>query len=398
MPGASSSSERNRRYIVDIDVLRKQMRCSIVRHIFDIDTMTAMNHSSTADDGNQSGFPTPFSLDQLRQDILDIYLLQLRATYLFSNDQKIWALTGKSGIRDGSIWIGSQQPADYGLSYADVAESEFAKAIEQQFSFAFAGLDTLLCEPMEPETMHTWVAAYLTDLQSSAFAGEWSTYGGDVTVSRCLHACELANARVVLEGGENFFPYMSDKADEGNKAEGALTVRQMALLAGMEEMTIRTAISRKGPSQLKAFKDDRRTLVSLADAKEWLVTKGRYIPISRQSHAGSVLDLTRTAFTSAFGIAHALTSRWDFVTETEPNPDHAAIFDALATRFGLKDVNFYNKDLLLNNDLMRELAVLLRLPPDLLILRVKEAALHEEIANTEAAVRDSIEKLQEEQR
>ncbi len=356
-----------------------------------------MEHKPTPSQGPHAGLPQPFTLEDLRQDILEIYLLQLRAMCLLSSDKNVWALAGKSGIPDGSLWDGRQQADDYGLTYADVAGSNFATALEQQFSFAFTGLDTHLCEPMEPETMHAWVAAYLTDLRSSAFASEWGTYGGDVNVSRCLHTCELANARVVLEGGENFFPFMSDKDDERNKADGALTVRQMALLADMEEMTIRTAISRKGPNQLKAFKDERRTLIRPDDAKAWLTSKGRYVPVSHQSLAGSALDLSRTGFTSAIGIAHALTRRFNYVNELDPSANCQSRLDKLARRLGLNRLNFDDTAVLLNADAMRELGDLLQLPPELLILRAKEAVLHEELAGAAAALQDSIAKYKAEQ-
>lgn len=356
-----------------------------------------MSDPTTPSEASSPGLPQPFTLDQLREDILDIYMLQLRAMCLLSSEQGVWALAGKRGISDGSLWDGRLTADDYGLTYADVAGSNFAKALEQQFSFGFTGLDTHLCEPMEPETMHAWVAAYLSDLRSSAFADEWGTYGGSINVSRCLHTCELANARVVLEGGENFFPYISDKDDERNKADGALTVRQLALLAGMEEMTIRTAISRKGPNQLKAFKDDRRTLISLEEAKAWLRLKDRYLPVSSQSHAGSLLDLSRTGFTSKFGLALALMHRSDYIGGLDARADHRGRLDALAGRLGLKGLDFDNSALLLNADAMRELAGLLQLPPELLVLRAKEAVLHEELASTTADLRDCIDKYKTEQ-
>lgn len=351
------------------------------------------NPASTHPTSTQSPLPQPFTLEQLHSDILGIYLLQLRATNLFANDHKVWTLAGKVGIDDGLIWDGSLAPEDYGIAYSDIEDTTFALVLEQQYSFAFMGLDNLLCEPMEMDTMHTWVAAYLTDLKSSVFEAEWGANGANVVLDRCLHTCALANARNVLEGGPNFYPYMSEKDNEANKTEDALSVHQMALLSGMEEMSIRTAISRKSANQLKSFKEDRRTLIAIDDAKAWLKAKGRYVPVTRQSHAGANLSLEKTSFSSAFAIGHALMRRRIYIGGLDSGVDIQERLDELTERMGLDKFDIASRDALLNAPLMRELAVILQLPPDLLVLRAREAVLQEDVAKTVAAVQEAVEKF-----
>lgn len=332
--------------------------------------------------------PQPFTLEQLQIDVLNLYLLQLRMTSLFTNDQSIWALAGKTGIKEGQIWVGDNTVKDFNLTYADIQDSVFARALEQQYSFGFLGFDNLLCEPMEMDTIHTWVAAYLIDMQGSNVASEWISNGADIDVDRCILACELANARNILEGGESFFPYTSDDSNKIDEV-GALTVHQMALLAGMEDMTIRTAISRKGPNQLKAFKDDRRTLIKIEDAKEWLTTKGRYVPVTRQSFAGAHLNLEKTGFLSIYGFTHAMARRVTYLEEVKPEAKTVEQLVGLVATAGMKSPSLDNRDDLLNASLMERVAQILDLPKALFVLRAREAVLREELAQTEAAVKDA---------
>mgnify|MGYP001244561252 CR=1 FL=1 len=332
--------------------------------------------------------PQPFTLEQMQNDILNLYLLQLRMTSLFTNDQRVWTLAGKSGIKEGEIWIGDTGTEEFHLVYADVQDSLFARALEQQYSFGFFGFDNLLCEPMEMDTIHTWVAAYLIDMQGSNVVSEWISNGADIYVGSCIHACELANARNILEGGESFFPYTPDDSNKVDEV-GALTVHQMALLAGMEEMTIRTAISRKGPNQLKAFKDDRRTLIKIEDAKAWLAAKGRHVSVTRQSHAGAHLDLEKTGFLSIAGFSHAMARRVTYLDEVKPEAKTIEKLVELVANAGMKTPYIKDRDDLLNAPLMGQVAQILELPHDLFVLRAQEAVLRDDLAQTEAAVKEA---------
>ena len=334
--------------------------------------------SNTTKSSPQSVLPIPFTLEQLRQDILDIYLLQLRNTYLFTNDQKIWTLAGKDGVREGEIWDGMYAPDAFGLTYEDVKDSEFAKALEQQYSFGFFGIDNNQCEPMEFETMHGWVAAYLRDLTQSASVLEWQQFGAQIDPSRCIHTAELANARVILEGKESFYPYMYK--DENRVEEKALTVRQMALLSGMEEMTIRTAISRTSANQLQAFKKDRSTLIHIKDAKAWLMAKGRYVPITYKTSNNAELDLEKTGFLSINGFVQAMVRRINYFEQTQPELNVFKRFEALSIEKSSETGKTSHREELLDTEWLTQVAEILQLPTTLLILRAKEAVLREDSA------------------
>lgn len=325
----------------------------------------------------QSAFPVPFTLEQLREDILDIYLLQLRNLSLFTSREKGSEF---AGVDLYELDSGGTSARELGLSYEGIQDANFAKAMEQQYSYAFFGIDNRLSEPMQCETPHTWVAALLSDLKTSAIADEREAYGATLNVHRCVHACELANARKILEGECGFYTFDRAWGDEDNNtsdgAGGALTIHQMALLSGMEEMSIRTAISRPSANQLSAFKEDRRTLVKIADAKEWLIAKARYVSVSILDKGGQALDLEKTSFNRPSDFAFAISSHVRFLTETQPHSDIRGKLDRLKSA----GLDFFDRNFLLNSELMERAAVILGLPETLLVLRAKEAVLKHDLA------------------
>lgn len=343
---------------------------------------------------HQTTFPLPFTVAQLRQDILNIYLLQLRITYLVADPESVWTLTQKPPRIGGALWNPDVQASDFGLSYSDIRHTELAKALEQEYDYGFFGILGIGLEQMHYESIHTWVAAYLMDLKSSETVSEWESYGVDLagSVSRCLHTCELANARVVLEGNEAFSHFAGirgDGKDSSATALDALTVRQMALLSGMEEMTIRTAVSRKSANPLQTYKDDRRTLVSTEIAKAWLIAKGRYVPITRR-WSGGELNLEKTKFTSIDAIDAAIDDR---IRQLElrgvGRGDLRKEMDAAFLARGFRRDFVLEQASLRDSGLMTRVAEILELPTNLLVLRAREAALHDELATLERAVRET---------
>lgn len=332
-----------------------------------------------------TSFLTPFSRDQLHEDVLNIALLHLRVSHLFADSSAVWGLLGKTAERH--MWNPDSSPADLGLAYVDFANCDFARALEQQYDYGFFAVLRKGVEPLEYESVHTWVAAHLMDLKNSESAAEWATYGADFSdsVDRCLRISELANARLVLEGADQTFSYFSrvgrDKADAATAVNG-LTVRQLALLSGMEEMSIRTAVSRKA---LEAFKDQGRTLFDPKVAKAWLQAKGRYVPVTVAGKSGGLqLESCRYSGTEEFiGAVRAEAER----LSREAAPDRHEELAQIARSGGFAAHDSLSRDHLLNSDLMKSLATVLQLPPDLFALRAKETALREELARIEQELR-----------
>ena len=333
---------------------------------------------NTPEHAEQSAFPIPFTKDQLQQDILEIYLLQLRTTELFADIGPVWALTNKAPQVDlTSLWNPEWQAKDYGLNYADISRTQLAKALEQQYDYAFHGVISVGVEMMTYESVHTWVAAYLMDLSTSQTVDEWESYGGPI--SRCFHACELANARLAMEGGE-IFSYFAPAKDKDNDATAykAVTVRQMALLSGMEEMTIRTAASRKSANPLQTYKKDRQTLISSEVAKAWLIAKNRYVPVTKRTNV-TTLNLANTQFADINSIRDAIHRH---IKDVAGRSDGQAVqlrIHAALTQLGYDNEVSLDRSAFLNTDLMTLIAGFLQLPANLLVLRAREAVLNDDL-------------------
>jgi len=343
----------------------------------------------------QSTFPVPFSLEQLRQDVVEIYGRHLWAATLFSSaeDQAITTPNGKAMPEAGHLlWSPDEDAAAIGLRYEDIAGSPLVKALEQEYDYAFHGVSQLGVEAMEYESIHTWVAAYLMDLSVSRVVLEWESYGGELSssIERCLHACELANARRVLEGFEPFSHFSSARADdkEDRVAIDALTIRQVALLGAMEEMSIRQAASRK---QLKTHKaeDSRTTLVSLEEAKLWLKAKGKYLEITKR-WAGGELDLRKTKFASWDEFFNAIDAHARRL-ETQGNVGIRQLALQAASAAGWNTPLILQPDYVDEPALLQAIAAALQLPPDLFLLRAKQAQLGSEMRILEQSLRSTIE-------
>lgn len=343
-----------------------------------------MEQHSTSTQSGPSAFHVPFSLEQLQDDLVTIYLHQLRSLALFKDLNAISVFAGKPEIAERTLWYTAQAAEDYGLSYADIAGSEIACALKSHYEFGFLGRDTGARAFMEMDTVHSYTAAYLLDLAPSSLADQFEAV--DLNVSRCLHTCELANARHVLEGGEDFFPYLADTDDAATKFEGALTVRQVALLSGMEEMSVRTAISRKGPNQLPSIKEGRRTMVRIDDAKAWLKAKGLYVPLVTRADIGKTIDLEKTRFRDVAEFAEALNARGHYLSEVRSSEAISTETQAITEKFGITDRYDLHEDAFLNEDFTKSLAEVLEWPPELFALRAKEAVLQDRLNQTAAAV------------
>ena len=363
-----------------------------------IDNKTFAMDTSTSDlpDGN---FQLPFSRDQLRQDILEVFWHQLRMTTLFVDEAKVWPLVGRPVPEDYPLW-GRQgfwrldmEPADFEVSFSQVTNTIFARCLEMQFDFAYRGVLTNQAAAMEMDGDHTWVALYLHDLVASLLAEEVEAYVGPglrLAIKRCHETSELANARLALEDRDIFCYFSSPKSgerDESAPLEG-LTIRQIAMLSGMEEMSVRTAVSRKGPNQLPTHKEDGRTLVRSEDARTWLKAKGKYLPITRE-WSGQELRLEKTKFVNLSELDGALQQQilhLGGVAGSAPEElkarlrsiyeshGHGDVFGVM-TYAQAKDAK-----------LMTAVAEALSLPPQLLVLRAQQAQLSGELQHLDREI------------
>ena len=341
------------------------------------------------DEAGQGSFPVPFTLDAFEQDILQFYCLHVNLVAAISdnNEAPFRFLDKPSSDNSISFEDPAELQAELDFTYEDIRESWLARSLESMYRYAYLGELDDTVEELGPGGYHIAIAAIVKDMAVSRYLKFmlWSSEGKDRiknSVENCLRTVELANARLTLEGQPRFFNFDSKDEDYDQLIEGdtpgshqggygaALTVRQMALLSGMGEMSIRTLANPKRANQIPTETHLGRTLVPIGAAKAWLKEKDRYVPI-RRGVDGAVLKLKNRKFKSMKDLFSVVVTRLVALNED-------------ITRFGatLEDKMAYS-----NIEFLHELAGILRFPPDLFVLRVRETLLDEELAAVRREVR-----------
>jgi hypothetical protein len=82
----------------------------------------------------------------------------------------------------------------------------------------------------------------------------------------------LAQARHILDGGE---PYTNFETD---RPSNHLTFAQLALLADMDERSVRNSVDPKNPDPLKTVCLGNRTYIHIEEAKRWLSGREGFVP------------------------------------------------------------------------------------------------------------------------
>lgn len=333
---------------------------------------------------------TPCSLDELRSSILALCVHHLRQSALLTAG-KHWPPAHHPMLNTEYLWDPEIKFDDLGVTFADIQSSSFVSCMEQQYQYGVKGVIAAGKESLEYQTQHTWVAALLMDWANSQFVEEWESYGADLRshAQRCLLISELANARLILEGAEMGFSYfvgLGSKDQDATEFDG-LTIRQMALLSGLEEMSVRTAASRKGPSQLITQKTAKgRTIVSPEQAKAWLQARGKYVVVTRETEALR-LDLSSLSFGNLNQLSNALYEQCSGLSIQRGKPDLDREIGELFAKHGFNPNWRIHDGAEASEPLLRELAPMLELPIELFLLRVKESTLREQLASVEACLK-----------
>lgn len=325
-----------------------------------------------------STLPAPCSKDEFREHLLDLHLMQLRMLSFITTDEKAAAVLPRPVERGPVFFDPDHGPTEFNLRYEDFRQSSFFRAMNCMYDFAYAGLIDESYEAMGDETSFMWAAALVRDLAASRVANCWDAFGTSYQVAAAvlLKVVETAAARAVLEGFEAF-----DVVDNDDN----LTVRQLALLAGMEEMTIRSAANPKKPNALKVHTTEAGTRISAEVAKAWLIAKGRYVTPSR--HWGDdEIDLTKKSFRSAddvlMAIHERLSARWVQLDDAGRSRLTAEL-QSLQLPFSVRTNGAFmlalEPEQLRDIQSMKHLAVALDFAPDLFVLRIREALANEDL-------------------
>lgn len=275
--------------------------------------MTQPTNVDAEDRDEGQGLQAPFSREQLQEDVGTVLITVARlARWMLCRSDRdtstpLLHLIGHPGQGDLPDLLGWPE-FDWesgSCRYDMVATTALAEQVEKLYDLAYLGhVDTDVAD-LGSESGPSWTSRILADLHGSQFVAEWDEYSKcRDSIWRCLQVYETAHARLVLEDidqGDLFMDWHSFSMD-------GLSIRQMSLLAGMTEASVRTMAGPKRKNPLKTQSDGKNTFVAIADAKAWLIAKGRYIPITYTSRGGRV-DLTSRRYGTAYDLLMALDQR-----------------------------------------------------------------------------------------
>lgn len=370
-----------------------------------------MNTESTTTE-TATGFPVLFTKEEFKKNIVESLLVLANQTYftffavsggtISDIGERIWSLLSTKPYHGSTFADSGVTPDHVGLTFADVERLSIVQTLLQLYDYGVQGiLDTSIAGDFDTfDGYENQVSRIFYDLNRSTFLQEWGNYGAyssAVAVERCEYVFELANARLMLEGGSEGF-FLDDRD------EGFLSIRQMALLSGMTEASIRTLASRSRKSQLTAGNDSnsqlitkndgKNTTIDIADAKAWLQAKGRYVGISRKRNRGAT-DFTNRKLASIGEIEDAIADRLEFLRAQYGDE----VINSRIEGVGIKPVRqqivppidiwkqVIGEDQLMETELMRSFGEALELPPDLFALRAAEAVMQEKLRGIEKQVK-----------
>ncbi|MBN3788853.1 hypothetical protein [Burkholderia sp. Ac-20353] len=363
-----------------------------INHMHDmnknIDTSTPADTTSTLLNA------PPFTLEAFRGDIANVVMHYLRALGCITGDAALSTPVTQAAFKVTNL-TGLFNPecvaADIGLTYECIRDTSFARLMDVLYDFAFHGRLDASAEAMAYESTYMWIADLLMDAREGHYAEQWDSYGAAISTSaeNCLLVAELANARHILEGGEGFSYFSRGRGKGDDSTLDGLTIRQMALLAGMEEMSVRAAANPKRANPLKTDNDNGRTYIARDIAKAWLQSKGRYVPVMRYWSAGEV-NLKQRRFANPHELAEALEARRNALMAHRGSTLHRALV-AAGVPFMKASAGFcIDPDIVErfdDADFMTRIAELLDLPTDWLVLRAQEAFATRRLAEIERQLR-----------
>lgn len=166
------------------------------------------------------------------------------------------------------------------------------RVFDQLYDYGVLGIQRRDMESFEPCTMASFVAAWLSDVRGSSLI--WEVHAG---MFPCETTCAtmtvaLAEARGVLDGQQRFH------ADTEGVERGLLTFAEVALLAGIDERSVRNAASKRDSGLVATPADDgRKSYIKAEVARAWLKTRKGFIP-TRESGLYEFFDPLNRSFDS----------------------------------------------------------------------------------------------------
>lgn len=196
-----------------------------------------------------------FSKTEMQEELLKfLTLLGQETARLYGAGDSTW--TNEEAVKISPIWHAVSEMYDYGvmgIPAEGLGPGGIVNGVHARIEMFFRAMDTL---PMR---------LYLNEFNNA--------------IPRlALRAVQSAVARMVLDGGSRYTDYGTDEYGLGNGEWDHLTLAEVALLANMDERSVRNAANPKRPDPLKTEQIGKRSLVSPVEGRRWLAGRKGFIP------------------------------------------------------------------------------------------------------------------------
>lgn len=307
-----------------------------------------------------------FSREEMHQELRMALYQTVRCIRVISNEKVGSVLFEGLDFKkpeNGPLWLldADSVPDDFNF---DPKAWVVVDTMDRLYDYAILGVARLPIYRMADETEYTMAAAYVYDTWNMKLVREM-TMGDGVSLAKCHHVAELGAARVALDGGERYFGF------DRNTPDSALTIREIALLAGMEESSVRNAAVKGKAGALKTFQEDGSTLVAREDALEWLKGRKGFVPTTFRDELGEI-DLVSHSFATLNEVDEFMDARLKTLGFT---PERLAKRMKVSPKsmnvksmFGLYFADGGARD----QEALERLAGLLNISADVFVLRVRE--------------------------
>lgn len=205
----------------------------------------------------------PFSKDEMQEELFKfLSLAGKQIAQMYGASESEW--TEEESVKRSPIWEGVSEMYDYGVMgvpTGDLVPGGIINGAHAHIEMFLRAMDT------------PYMRVYLEQCDNAL-------------PRLAMLAVQSAVARMVLDGGDRFTDFGMGEFGVGNGDHGYLTLSEVALLANMDERSVRNAANPKLPDPLKTEQVGKRSLVNPEEARRWLSGRKGFIPTNK--HEGAV--------------------------------------------------------------------------------------------------------------
>ena len=163
------------------------------------------------------------------------------------------------------------------LTKASLEDSPIFRGVNAMYDYGICGIP---CQDLCPGSFLDGLYAHTEKFVCSMDSTSMQIYlaeNDNASPKMAKRAVQAAVARLVLDGGERTTDYAVDEFGPGKGDFGYLTIPEIALLADMDERSVRNAANPKLADPLKAVQIGKRSLVEPKEAQRWLAGRKGFV-------------------------------------------------------------------------------------------------------------------------